>query len=112
MSRVNRTHPGEIIRHDCLEPMGLSITDAAKVLGVTRPTISKLINGRASVSPEMAIRLSKAFGSTPEFWLRLQLNYDLAQIQARADEIKVERYQPKGLKDIESEEQDAAVLAH
>jgi addiction module HigA family antidote len=96
MSRINRTHPGEIIKHDCLQPLSLSITDAAKVLGVTRPTISKLVNGRASVSPEMAIRLAKAFGSTPEFWLRLQLNYDLAQIKARADEIKVERYRPDG----------------
>ena len=96
MSRLNRTHPGEIIKYDCLEPLGLSVTDAAKVLGVTRPTISKLVNGRASLSPEMAIRLSKAFGSTPEFWLRLQLNYDLAQIKARADEIKVERYRPQG----------------
>lgn len=108
MSRINRTHPGEIIKYDCLEPLGLSITDAAKVLGVTRPTISKLVNGHASVSPEMAIRLSKAFGSTPEFWLRLQLNYDLAQIKARADEIKVERYRPK---DAEIEEADTAVLA-
>jgi addiction module HigA family antidote len=97
MSRKNRTHPGEIVKHDCLEPLGLSITDAAKVLGVTRPTLSKLVNGRASISPEMAIRLAKAFGSTPEFWLRLQLNYDLAQIQARSDEIKVERYRPNDL---------------
>lgn len=95
MSKKNRTHPGEIIKHDCIDPLGLSVTDAAKVLGVTRPTISKLINGHASISPEMAIRLSKAFGSTPEFWLKLQLNYDLAQVQARADEIKVERYVPK-----------------
>lgn len=97
MSRKNRTHPGEIVKQDCLEPLGLSITDAAKVLGVTRPTLSKLVNGRASISPEMAIRLAKAFGSTPEFWLRLQLNYDLAQIQARSDEIKVERYRPNDL---------------
>ena len=111
MSRVNRTHPGDIIRHDCLEPMGLSVTDAAKVLGVTRPTISRLINGHASVSPEMAIRLSKAFGSTPEFWLRLQLNYDLAQIKARADEIKVERYHPKTPVAGNAEE-DSAVHAH
>jgi addiction module HigA family antidote len=95
MSKKKPTHPGLIIKYDCLQPLGLSVTDAAEILGVTRPTISKLVNGRASVSPEMAIRLSKAFGSTPEFWLRLQLNYDLAQVQARADEIKVERYQPK-----------------
>jgi addiction module HigA family antidote len=95
MPMKNPAHPGRIVSGS-LEELGLSITDAAKVLGVTRPTISKLVNGRASVSPEMAIRLAKAFGSTPEFWLRLQLNYDLAQIKARADEIKVERYHPKG----------------
>ncbi len=94
MSLKNPVHPGEIIKHDCLEPLGLSVTHAAQVLGVTRPTVSKLINGRASISPEMAVRLAKAFGSTPEFWLRLQLNYDLAQVNARADEIKVSRYQP------------------
>ena len=92
MSLKNPTHPGLIIKHDCLEPLGLSVTDAAKVLGVTRPTVSKLINGHAAVSPEMAIRLSKAFGSTPEFWLKLQLNYDLALVTAKADTIKVERY--------------------
>ena len=94
MSLKNPVHPGEIIKHVCLEPLGLSVTHAAQVLGVTRPTVSKLINGRASISPEMAVRLAKAFGSTPEFWLRLQLNYDLAQVNARADEIKVSRYQP------------------
>ncbi len=95
LSMKNPVHPGRIIKGS-IEELGLSVTDAASVLGVTRPTISKLVNGRASISPEMAIRLSTAFGSTPEFWLRLQLNYDLAQIQARADEIKVERYRPKG----------------
>ena len=110
MSRIKRTHPGDIIKYDCLQPLGLSFTDAAKILGVTRPTISKLVNGRASVSPEMAIRLSKAFGSTPEFWLRLQLNYDLAQVKARADEIKVERYQPKDLDS--AEEPDSPVYAN
>lgn len=94
MSMKHPAHPGRIVQGS-IQELGLSVTDAAQVLGVTRPTISKLVNGRSSVSPEMAIRLSKAFGSTPEFWLRLQLNYDLAQIQARADEIKVERYVPK-----------------
>ncbi|RIK58289.1 MAG: addiction module antidote protein, HigA family [Chloroflexi bacterium] len=93
MSQRKPTHPGLIVKHDCLEPLGLSVTEAAKVLGVTRPTVSRLINGHASVSPEMAVRLSKAFGSTPEFWLRLQLNYDLAQIQAKAKEINVQRYE-------------------
>jgi addiction module HigA family antidote len=94
MSLKNPTHPGVVIKHDCLDEFGLSVTDAAKVLGVSRPTISKLVNGHASVSPEMAVRLSKAFGSTPKFWLRLQLTYDLAQVNAKADTIKVERYQP------------------
>ena len=97
MSMKNPTHPGAIIKHDCLEALNLSVTDAARALGVTRPTLSRLINGKAGVSPDMAVRLSKAFGSTPEFWLRLQLNYDLAQVTARADTIKVDRIlQPGG----------------
>ena len=87
-------HPGGIIE-DVLEDLGLSVTDAARVLGVSRVTLSKVINGRSAVSAEMAIRLSKAFGSTPDFWLRLQLNYDVAQAQDTADTIKVERYDPK-----------------
>ena len=107
MPMKNPVHPGRIVKGS-IQGLELSVTDAAKILGVTRPTISKLVNGRASLSPEMAIRLSKAFGSTPEFWLRLQLNYDLAQIQARADEIKVERYYPKdATKDAEIEEDQA-----
>jgi addiction module HigA family antidote len=109
----NPVHPGQIVGHDCLRKLGLTVTSAAKVWGVTRPTISKLVNGYASVSPEMAIRLSKAFGSTPEFWLRLQLNYDLAQIQARADEIKVERYQPKDQpQDTDVEDQSETAYTH
>jgi addiction module HigA family antidote len=72
----------------------LSITDAAKVLGVTRTTVSRLVKGHAAISLEMAVRLSKAFGSMPAFWLQMQLNYDLAQVSARADDIHVERYQP------------------
>lgn len=93
MSVKNPIHPGEIIKHDCLTPLSLTVTDAAKVLGVSRPTLSSLINGHNGVSPEMAIRLSKAFGSTPEFWLKLQMQYDLAQVSAKADQIMVERYQ-------------------
>jgi addiction module HigA family antidote len=93
MPMKNPVHPGAIVKSSLAE-LELSVTDAAKVLGVTRPTISKLVNGRAAVSPEMAIRLSKAFGSTPEFWLRLQLNYDLAQVAVKADTIHVERYIP------------------
>jgi antitoxin HigA-1 len=95
MPMKNPVHPGRIVKGS-MEELGLSVTDAAKVLGVTRPTISKLVNGRASISPEMAVRLSKAFGSTPKFWLSLQLNYDLAQVDAKADDIKVERYEPVG----------------
>ncbi len=85
-------HPGRILAGSLAE-LDLTITEAAHVLGVTRPTISRLVNGRASISPEMAIRLAKAFGSTPEFWLKLQLNYDLAQARKKADQIHVERYQ-------------------
>ncbi|HEX4808626.1 MAG TPA: HigA family addiction module antitoxin [Bryobacteraceae bacterium] len=74
----NPAHPGRIVRSACLEPLGLSVTEGAKVLGVSRQTLTKIINGRSGISPEMAIRLSKAFGSTPETWLRMQLAYDLA----------------------------------
>ena len=85
----NPPHPGEIIREQCLEPLGLTITAAAKGLGVTRKALSELVNGHSGVSPEMAIRLSKAFGSSPETWLRLQLQYDLRQAERRAGSIKV-----------------------
>ncbi|HVX13841.1 MAG TPA: HigA family addiction module antitoxin [Pirellulales bacterium] len=78
-------HPGRIVRHDCIEAMGLSVTSAASVLGVSRPTLSKVINGRAAISPVMAIRLSKAFGSRPETWLRMQLAFDLAQARRLAE---------------------------
>ncbi len=91
----NPPHPGLSVRVDCLEPLGLSVTEAAKVLGVSRVALSRLVNGKAGVSPEMAIRLSKAFGSTPESWIRMQAAYDLAQAQARQDQIKVERYRPR-----------------
>jgi addiction module HigA family antidote len=89
----NPPHPGGVVR-DCIEDLGLSVTDAAKVLGVTRPTLSRVINGRSAISPVMAIRLSKAFGSTPEMWLRLQSAYDLAQARARTESINVQRYEP------------------
>lgn len=85
-------HPGTIVKHDCIEELGLSVTRAASVLGVSRPTLSRVINCRAAVSPEMAIRLSKAFGSRPEIWLKLQLAYDLAQASKLAGRIKVRRY--------------------
>ena len=95
MPMKNPPHPGLSVRVDCLEPLGLPVTEAAKVLGVSRAALSRLINGKAGVSPEMAIRLSKAFGSTPQSWIRMQAAYDLAQAQAREDQIQVERYQPR-----------------
>jgi addiction module HigA family antidote len=89
----NPPHPGGSIRRACLEPLGLSVTEGAKILGVTRQALNNVINGKSGISPEMAIRLSKAFGSTPETWLRMQLAYDLAV--ARKDERKIRvRRQP------------------
>jgi len=87
MPMKNPAHPGRIVRHDCLEPLGLSVTAGAKVLGVTRQALNNVVNGKAAISPEMAIRLAKAFGSTAETWLRMQLAYDLAA--ARKDEAKI-----------------------
>lgn len=87
-------HPGRIVRQECLEPLGLTVTAAAKVLGVSRVTLSELVNEGRGLSPEMAIRLSKAFGSRPEVWAGLQLDYDMAQAMRRADQIDVKRYEP------------------
>ena len=87
----NPPHPGRIIRQECIEPLGLTVTDAAERLGVTRQALNNLINGKAGVSPEMAIRLSKAFGSKPDVWLGLQMEYDLAQAEKHAGRIKVRR---------------------
>jgi len=86
----NPPHPGRIVRQDCIEPLKLTITEAAKVLGVTRQALNNLVNGKAGISPEMAVRLSKAFGGSPDVWLRLQANYDLAHL--RHDQIDVKRY--------------------
>ena len=87
----NPPHPGRIVR-TCLEALDLSVTGGAKVLGVSRQALNNLVTARAGISPEMAVRLSKAFGSTTEFWMRLQMNYDLAQIRRREHEIRVTRY--------------------
>jgi len=95
MPMKNPVHPGRIIKHDCIEALGLSVTQAAKVLGVTRQTLSRVINEQTAVSPEMAIRISKAFGSTPEHWLRLQLAHDMARMQDKIGSIKVKRYAVK-----------------
>lgn len=91
MPMKNPIHPGRIVRHDCLEPLGLSVTAGAKVLGVTRQALNNVVNGKSGISPEMAIRLTKAFGSTEETWLRMQLAYDLAQARKDEGKIKVQR---------------------
>lgn len=92
MAMHNPPHPGGIIRRQCLEPLGLSVTDAAKALGVTRQALSDLVNERAGVSVEMAIRLSKAFGSSPETWLGMQMAYDLWQARSRTEKIPVRSF--------------------
>ena len=81
MTMKNPPHPGEIIRDLCIRPLGLTVTEAAKGLGVTRKTLSLLLNGHAGISPEMAMRLSQAFGRSPESWLQLQAQYDLSQLR-------------------------------
>ena len=92
MSMNNPPHPGGIVKRQCLEPMGLTVTRAAQGLGVTRQALSELINERAGISVEMAIRLSKAFGSTPETWLGMQMAYELWHARDRVVEISVERF--------------------
>ena len=92
MAMQNPPHPGGIVKRQCLEPLDLSITRAARGLGVTRQALSEIVNERAGVSVDMAIRLSKAFGSTPETWLGMQMAYDLWQARERARQIKVESF--------------------
>jgi addiction module HigA family antidote len=94
MSMFNPPHPGRLVRQECLEALGLSVTEGAKVLGVTRQTLNNLVNEKAAISPEMAIRLEKAFGSTADTWLRMQAAYDLAQARKSADQIHVQRFVP------------------
>jgi addiction module HigA family antidote len=93
MPMKNPPHPGGSIRRACLEPLGLSVTEGAKILGVSRQALNNVINGKSGISPEMAIRISKAFGSTPETWLRMQIAYDLALARKNEDKIKVRRQQ-------------------
>ena len=94
MPMKNPPHPGLSVRHDCLEPLGLSVTGAARKLGVSRKQLSNIVNGRSGISPEMAIRLDKAIGGGATTWVRLQAAYDLAQAMRHADRIKVERLTP------------------
>ena len=91
MKMKNPPHPGRIVRRECIEPLGLTVTEAAMALGVTRQALNNLVNGKSGVSPQMAIRLSKAFGGNAEVWLGLQMDYDLARAENHADRIKVER---------------------
>ena len=87
----NSPHPGEILKELCIEPLGVSVTDAVKALGVSRKTLSAIINGRAGISPEMAVRLSIAFDTTAQSWMNQQLQYDLWQAEQHRDELQVER---------------------
>ena len=91
MPMKNPPHPGLAVRHDCLEPLGLTVTEGAKVLGVSRKALSDLVNGHAGISPEMAIRLDKAFGGGAQTWHRLQAAYDIARAMKQAGRIKVQR---------------------
>jgi addiction module HigA family antidote len=89
MTMKNPPHPGVVVLQECIEPLGLSITDAAAALGVTRNTLSELVNEKRGISPEMAVRLSKVFGGNAESWLVQQAQYDLAHV--RADRMKLKR---------------------
>lgn len=87
----NPPHPGEVLRELCIEPLNLTVTDAAKALGVSRKTLSAILNGRAGISPEMAIRLAKAFGTSAESWLNQQMQHDLSRAQKAIGNVKVKR---------------------
>ncbi len=90
----NPVHPGLLVK-ECLDDLGLTVTEAAAALHITRQQLHNIVAGRSNVTPEMAIRFEKAFGSTADTWLRMQMNYDLAQARQRAAEIVVERLTPK-----------------
>ena len=91
MKMHNPPHPGEILRELYIEPLGITVTDAARALGVSRKPLSAILNGRAGISPEMAIRLSKAFDTSPESWLNQQVQYDLSVAERSAGKIKVKQ---------------------
>ncbi|HEY4089078.1 MAG TPA: HigA family addiction module antitoxin [Bryobacteraceae bacterium] len=95
MPMKNPPHPGYSIKDACLDPLGLSVTDAAEALGIARHTLSRVLNGHAGISAEMAIRLEKAGWSNADHWLRLQTPYDLAHARLHESEIKVRRYRPR-----------------
>ena len=91
MRMHNPPHPGEVLRTLCLEPLKISITEAAKALGVSRKTFSAILNGRAGISPEMAVRLSIAFGTSAESWLSQQTQYDLWHVEQRRKKLRVRK---------------------
>jgi addiction module HigA family antidote len=91
MRMHNPPHPGEILRELCLRPLGITVTGAAEALGVSRKTLSAILNGRAGISPEMAVRLSMAFNTTPESWLNQQLQYDLWWAERRGKKLRVRK---------------------
>ena len=91
MRMHNPPHPGEVLRKLCLEPLGISVTDAAEALGVSRKTLSLILNGRSGISPEMAIRLGKAFDTSPESWLNQQVQYDLWQAEQNSQNVHVKK---------------------
>jgi len=94
MKMKNPVHPGKLVK-ECLDDLGLSVVEAAKGIGITRQQLHNVVAGRSNVTPEMAIRFEKAFGSTADTWLRMQMNYDLAQTRKRVSGITVERLVPK-----------------
>jgi len=97
MTRITRpSHPGSFIRMEVIEPLGLTVTKAASVLGVTRPALSALLNTRADLSPEMALRIEKAFGVSMDTLLRMQTAFDAAKVRGREKEIRVKPYVPVG----------------
>lgn len=94
MEMKNPVHPGLLVK-ECLEDLGLGVAEAAKALGITRQQLHNVVGGRSNITPEMAIRFEKAFGSTADTWLRMQMNYDLTQMRKRAGEIVVVRLTSK-----------------
>jgi addiction module HigA family antidote len=98
MRMKNPVHPGRIVREDCLEPLGLSVTAAAEALGVKRQTLSNVVNEKGGISPEMAVRLEKVFGGVAETWLRMQVSYDLAQVIKHVNKLRLHRYEMPALR--------------
>jgi antitoxin HigA-1 len=94
MPMKNPSHPGRLIKAD-LEELGIGIAEAAEALGITRQQLYRVVNGESGISPEMALRLEKAIGSTADFWLRLQMSYDLAQARMRMPEVEVRKLEPR-----------------